>query len=58
VLLYGSLLEAYTFMKGEPDVIAGYQKRYDEAMAMLKQLGEGKNRVDMYRSGQVRYPVR
>jgi hypothetical protein len=58
VLLYGSLLEAYTFMKGEQDVMAEYQKRYDEAMAMLKQLGEGKNRQDMYRSGQVRYPVR
>lgn len=58
VLLYGSLLEAYTFMKGEQDVIAEYQKRYDEAMAMLKQLGDGKNRQDMYRSGQVRYPVR
>ena len=58
VLLYGSLLEAYTFMKGEQDVIAEYQKRYDEAMIMLKQLGEGKNRQDMYRSGQVRYPVR
>ena len=58
VLLYGSLLEAYTFMKGEQDVIAEYQKRYDDAMIMLKQLGEGKNRQDMYRSGQVRYPVR
>lgn len=58
VLLYGSLLEAYTFMKGEPDVIAEYQKRYDEAFAMLKQLGEGKNRQDMYRTQQVRYPVR
>lgn len=58
VLLYGALLEAYTFMKGEQDVIAQYQKRYDEAMAMLKQLGEGKNRQDMYRSPQVRYPVR
>lgn len=57
-LLYGSLLEGYTFMKGEPDVIAQYQKQYDGAMAMLKQLGEGKNRQDMYRSGQVRYPVR
>lgn len=57
-LLYGSLLEAYTFMKGEPDIIAGYQKRYDEAMGMLKQLGEGKNRQDMYRTPQVRYPVR
>ncbi len=58
VLLYGSLLEAYTFMKGEQDVIAEYQKRYDEAMNMLKMLGEGKNRQDQYRSGQVRYPVR
>ena len=58
VLLYGSLLEAYTFMKGEQDVITEYQKRYDDAMIMLKQLGEGKNRQDMYRSGQVRYPVR
>jgi hypothetical protein len=56
-LLYGSLLEAYTFMKGEPDVIAEYQKRYDGAMAMLKQLGEGKNREDNYRTRQVRYPV-
>ena len=58
VLLYGSLLEAYTFMKGEADVIAEYQKRYDQAMGMLKQLGEGKNRQDMYRTPQVRYPVR
>jgi hypothetical protein len=58
VLLYGALLEAYTFMKGEADVLAGYQKRYDEALALLKQLSEGKNREDMYRSGQVRYPVR
>jgi hypothetical protein len=58
VLLYGSLLEAYTFMKGEADVIAQYQRRYDEALAMLKQLGEGKNRQDMYRTPQVRYPVR
>lgn len=57
VLLYGSLLEAYTFMKGEEDVIAGYQKRYDEALGMLKQLGEGKNRQDMYRTPQARYPV-
>ena len=58
VLLYGSLLEAYTFMKGEADVVAEYQKRYDEALSLIKQLGEGKNRQDLYRSGQVRYPVR
>lgn len=57
VLLYGSLLEAYTFMKGEADVYASYQKRYDEAMAMLKQFAEGKNRQDMYRTQQARYPV-
>jgi hypothetical protein len=56
-LLYGSLLEAYTYMKGEADVIAEYQKRYDEAMALLKQLADGKDRQDAYRSGQVRYPV-
>ena len=58
VLLYGSLLEAYTYMKGEVDVMNDYQKRYDEAMMLLKQLGDGKDRQDAYRSGQVRYPVK
>jgi hypothetical protein len=58
VLLYGSLLEAYVFMKGEPDLMAKYQQRYDEALAMAKQLGDGKNRQDAYRNGQVRYPVK
>ena len=58
VLLYGSLLEAYTFMKGEAEIIANYQQRYGEALAMLKQLGEGKNRQDMYRTQQARYPVK
>jgi hypothetical protein len=57
-LLYGSLLEAYTYMKGEQDIINQYQKRYDEAMILLKQLADGKDRQDAYRSGQVRYPVR
>jgi hypothetical protein len=57
VLLYGSLLEAYTFMKGEPDVIAGYQKRYDEAMILAKRLGDGMERGDAYRDGQVKIPV-
>ena len=56
-LLYGSLIEAYIFMKGEQDINAEYQKRYDSAMAMLKQLGEGKNRQDMYRTPQVRLAV-
>jgi hypothetical protein len=57
VLLYGSLLEAYTYMKGEKDVLDNYRARYDEAMLLLKQLGDGKDRQDAYRSGQVRYPV-
>ena len=57
VLLYGSLLEAYTYMKGEKDVMMEYQKRYDDAMVLLKQLGDGKDIQDAYRSGQVRYPV-
>lgn len=56
-LLYGALLEAYTFLKGEKDVMEYYQKRYDEAFAMLKQLADGKNRRDTYRSGQIRYPI-
>ncbi len=57
VLLYGCLLEAYTYMKGEPDVIAGYQKRYDEAMILAKRLGDGMERTDAYRTGQIRMPV-
>jgi hypothetical protein len=56
-LLYGSLLEAYTYMKGEADVITNYKARYDEAMFLLKQLGDGKDRQDAYRSGQVRVKV-
>jgi len=58
VLLYGALLEAYTYMKGEPDVLAEYQKRYDDALSQLKQLAEGKNRQDTYRTIQARLPVR
>lgn len=57
VLLYGALLEAYTFMKGEADVIAQYQKRYDEALSLAKRLGDGLERRDAYRSGQTRVPV-
>jgi hypothetical protein len=58
VLLYGSLLEAYTYMKGEADVIANYEKRYSEALSLAKRLGDGMERTDAYRSGQARYPVR
>ena len=56
LLLYGSLLEAYTYMKGEPDVIANYEKRYNEAMLLAKRLGDGMERSDAYRSGQFRMP--
>lgn len=52
VLLYGSLVEAYTYMKGEQDVMAGYVARYQEALASLRNLGEGRNRLDAYRRGQ------
>ncbi len=58
VLLYGCLLEAYTFMKGEEDILAKYTERYSEALALLKELGEGKNRQDMYRTPQARYEVK
>jgi hypothetical protein len=57
-LLYGSLLEAALFMKSDADTMNVYKARYDDAMAELKQLGDGKNRQDAYRSGQVRYPVK
>ena len=56
-LFYGCLLEAYTFMKGEPDLLALYDTRYKEALVKLKELGDGKNRQDAYRSGQVRMVV-
>ena len=56
-LLYGTLMEAYTFMKGEADVISNYQNRFNEAISRLKNLGEGKNTKDNYRSGPVRQQV-
>jgi len=54
VLLYGSLVEAYTFMKGEPDLIGLYDGKYKEALALAKRLGDGLERGDAYRSGQYR----
>jgi len=56
-LLYGSLVEAYTFMKGEQDMMALYDTKYKEAMALLKNLGDGKQRADTYRDGQVKIRV-
>ena len=58
VLLYGALIEAHIFMKGEADVYQNYTARYNEAMTLLKQLSEGKNRQDMYRTQQARYGVK
>lgn len=58
LLLYGALLEAATFMKAEPDVLANYTARYNESLSLLKQLSEGKNRQDMYRTEQARYEVK
>tara|TARA_R110000796_G_scaffold213809_1_gene329857 strand:+ start:162 stop:812 length:651 start_codon:yes stop_codon:yes gene_type:complete len=55
-LLYGSLVEAYIFMKGEPDMMALYDKRFTEAVSGMKMLGEAKEVTDEYRTGQVRRP--
>jgi hypothetical protein len=56
VLLYGSLVEAYTYMKGEQDIIQLYNQKYMEALALAKRLGDGLERSDAYRSGQFRTP--
>jgi hypothetical protein len=57
VLLYGTLVEAYTFMKGETDMMQLYDGKYKEALALAKRLGDGMERQDAYRSGQVRVKV-
>jgi hypothetical protein len=54
VLLYGSLVEAYTYMKGEQDMMALYNGKYQEALMLAKRLGDGLERSDSYRSGQYR----
>jgi len=56
VLLYGSLVEAYTYMKGEQDMMAMYNQKYMEALSLAKRLGDGLERSDAYRSGQFRAP--
>ena len=53
-LLYGSLLEAYSFMKGEPDIVGFCKTRYEEALASLQQLADGRNKRDSYRNGEPR----
>ena len=57
VLLYGSLVEAYTYMKGEQDMMALYNGKYQEALGLAKRLGDGMERQDAYRSGQFRQAV-
>ena len=56
-LLYGSLVEAYTFLKGEPDLLGLYNQRYGEALQWLKNLGEGLQTRDQYRYDDVRRDV-
>jgi len=56
VLLYGSLVEAYIYMKGEADMVALYDGKYKEALMLAKRLGDGLERSDAYRSGQYRTP--
>jgi hypothetical protein len=57
VLLYGSLVEAYTYMKGETDMMALYNQKFMEALALAKRLADGMERQDAYRSGQFRQKV-
>ena len=57
VLLYGSLVEAYIFMKGEQDMMAAYEKKYQDALAQLNRLGTGLERGDAYRDGQAKIKV-
>lgn len=57
VLLYGSLVEAYTWMKGEQDLMQMYEMKFKEGLALLKNLGDGKQRGDAYLDGQVKIPV-
>jgi hypothetical protein len=56
-LLNGALVEAIRYMKGEPDMVKLYQEMYLQSIALLKNLGDGKQRSDAYRSGQVRIQV-
>jgi hypothetical protein len=57
VLLYGTLVEAYTYMKGEADMMALYNAKYQEALSLAKRLGDGLERGDAYRDGQTKIKV-
>jgi hypothetical protein len=57
VLLYGTMVEAYVFLKGETDMMMAYKNKYDEALAQLNRLGTGLERGDAYRDGQAKIKV-
>jgi hypothetical protein len=57
VLLYGTLIEAYTFMKGEADMMQLYDSKFKEALLLAKRLGDGMEKQDVYRSGQAKTAV-
>ena len=50
-LLYGSLVEAYTYMKGEPDIMQQYEKRFNDQLVRLKDLAEARENTDAYSEG-------
>lgn len=56
-LFNGTMVEAIRYMKGEQDLVQLYQQQFAQSMALLKNLGDGKQRMDAYRDGQVRNPV-
>ena len=58
VLFNGVMVEAARFMKQEPDIVAMYEKQFQESLLLIKQLGDGRNRTDAYRGGQPRVEVR
>ena len=57
VLFNGVMVEAARFMKEEPDIVKNYEEQFAQSLILLKQLGDGKNRQDAYRNGQVRIKV-
>ena len=57
-LLWGSIVEAYIYLKGETDLIQTYQAKFEQVLGQMKQLGDGKNRQDSYRTVQVRDQVK
>ena len=57
-LFNGTMMEAIRYMKGEPDLVTMYKEQFLQSLTLLKNLGDGKQRMDAYRDGQVRNPVK